>query len=291
MSTDMPRHIWTVVKLGLNLVSALIVLWGIYEITNSRWAVSVAGALCVPLFSLLYLIEIDIKGRLAEATGKLAEANDKLAGANVRLDRHEDGLADLASRARGLQVGLVDDYPHFIRQITSMVATATSRVYIVRVHQTAGDLPGERDYFQLTEDRLKNERISLYRRLVNVKTPDGQKQVSRMLTSLAACERFELKIWDEPQFPSNFELVVADTRAVIAFPASPGGPPDRGIAITDGQLANYLADLFDLYWADARAQLVKGAGALTPDDLEKAKGDVKAIYDRLHPPTTQSRAS
>jgi len=175
---------------------------------------------------------------------------------------------------------LFESFSDFLATLTDMIENANHRFLVLRRY-SAGISQGEEEYFEATKKRLLSRKLPVYRRLVSVETRKNVQQVKWMLENLHSVGPLEIKVWSGLKFPANYEMIIGDNMAVLAF--SSGGAPQRGIIVSDERLVEHLVRLYDLYWNDRRAVSVKSSEALALDEMETAKSQVQLIYENLSP--------
>lgn len=79
-------------------------------------------------------------------------------------------------------------------------------------------------------------------------------------------------------FPTNYDLVIGDDQALMLFSPVPKGAPGQGFAVHDRNLIeDGLVDLFNRYWNDERAVVIKGAGRQSDAELDGAIKRARAM--------------
>lgn len=183
---------------------------------------------------------------------------------------------------------LVESFHDSLRIATQMIESADHRFLVLR-HYGGGSTVDEDEYFKATKSRLLSRRLPVYRRLVNIQTKKNVQQVEWVLENLGTLGPLEIKVWSEPEFPTNCELMIGDNKAMIAFSPEINGVPNRGITVSDEKLAANLIGLFYLYWNDIRAMTVKPSIVMNGKEVQEAMSRVWAIHDSFSVGTRVSK--
>ena len=178
------------------------------------------------------------------------------------------------------QLNIVEDFSEFLSAATEMINTAKHRFFVVR-HYAGGRTASEETYFEATKTRLSTRELPDYRRLINITSVTNIAQIEWFLSELGSVEHVEIKAWNAVLFPTNYDLVIGDHKAILIFSPKSGGAPQRGIAIADRSMVDFLVDLFDRYWLDTRSVSIREQGSQTKKQQKEAVEMVKIMSQQL----------
>lgn len=255
---------WSTVAIPIvALIGAAMYSWS--DLTGSRR--TLATAACAVAATLL-ITSVLVKNRVEDVA--------------VEATRIRDRMNELVANVLDVRARVIDGYPSFVETITNVLRSANDRFWIVRAHHHEESAPQEDDYFDLAVARLSEKGSKLrYRRIVNISSKDGLAHLHRNLDRFARFRGAKIWGWANRRFPLNFELIIGDDCAVLAFPEGESGPPGFALVLQDKRIVDRLAELYRRITDDPDALELKATDALTGPALEAAKCRAREAHEKI----------
>lgn len=253
------KSLWTILNLIINFCAIVFVIYEIYNQTKSLAWASIAFAIYSTLMTLIISYELDSKPN----NSKLLEQVNDIQNSIRETDK---SVINLSKQILESQIELITNYEQFVDKITNMVYATKGRLFVLRVHTTGANVRDNK-YFEATYNSIQNGNINLYRRLTMANDKSTIDLIKGVNEKIGGFEQVEIKIWNDKEFLSPFELILSDNEGLIIF-KSDDGPPKMSIVVRNKQFLEQLFYVYDNFWKNSKSILLTPRGNLSKKEIE-----------------------